>query len=46
MLNYRFYKAESVNGVVYTLITQRDLLDPKEVKSVKKISNSMLVEIV
>jgi hypothetical protein len=45
VLGYRFYKAESSNGVVYTLITRRDLLDPREVKTVKKITASMLVEV-
>jgi hypothetical protein len=44
VLGYRFYKAEAANGVVYTLITQRDLLDPKQVKTVKRISGSMLLE--
>ena len=46
VLGYRFYKAETANGVVYTLITQRDLLDPRHVKTVKRISGSMLLEIV
>jgi hypothetical protein len=46
LLGYRFYKAEAANGVVYTLITQRDLLDPKQVKTVKRLSGSMLVETV
>jgi hypothetical protein len=32
LLNYRFYKAESASGVVYTLITQRELLDPKDIR--------------
>lgn len=45
VLGYRFYKAETASGVVYTLITQRDLLDPKQVKNVKRISGSMLLEI-
>ncbi|WP_158808331.1 hypothetical protein [Beijerinckia sp. L45] len=46
LLSFRFYKAESSNGVVYTLITNRELLDPGSVKIVKKISSSMLLEIV
>ncbi|TXN72569.1 hypothetical protein [Methylobacterium sp. WL6] len=46
VLGYRFYKAEAANGVVYTLITQRDLLDPKQVRTVKRISGSMLLEVV
>ena len=37
VLGYRFYKAETANGVVYTLITQRDLLDPRQVRTVKRI---------
>lgn len=46
LLGYRFYKAEAENGVVYTLITRRELLDPKHVKTVKRLSGSMLVEMV
>lgn len=46
VMGYRFYKAEAANGVVFTLITDRDLLDPREVKTVKKISASMLLEVV
>lgn len=41
---FRFYKVESASGVVYTLISKRDILDPKEIKNVKKISSSMLME--
>jgi hypothetical protein len=45
VLSYRFYKAEAANGVVYTLITNRNLLDPANVKRVKGISGSMLLEV-
>ena len=43
-IGFRFYKVESANGVVFTIITTRDLLDPTDIKRVKKITNSMLVE--
>lgn len=46
VLGYRFYKVESANGVVYTVIAQRDLLSPGDIRKVKRISGSMLVEIV
>jgi len=38
-LSFRFYKVESETGIVYTLITQRELLDPRDVKTVKRISS-------
>lgn len=41
---FRFYKVESENGMVYTLITKRQIRNPKSIKSVKQISNSMLME--
>lgn len=44
LLSYRFYKVESDGGVVYTLITRRDLRDPKSIKKVLQISSSMLME--
>jgi hypothetical protein len=44
LLKYRFYKVESENGVVFTVITTRDLHDPKDLTQVKKITSSMLVE--
>lgn len=46
LMNFRFYKIESASGVVYTLVSNRDILDPKDIKSVKKISNYMLLEVV
>lgn len=45
LLSFRFYEVESATGVVYTLVSQRDLLDPKHVRRVKRISSSMLVEV-
>lgn len=44
LLKYRFYKVESERGVVYTLISRRELIDPKNVTRVWRISNSMLME--
>ena len=41
---FRFYKIESDSGMVYTLITRREIRSPKSIKSVKQISNSMLME--
>jgi hypothetical protein len=45
MFGFRFYKIESAHGVVYTIITTREILDPSKVKSVKQISSSMLLEV-
>lgn len=45
LVGYRFYKIEAANGMVYTLITQREIFDPRDVKTVKRISGSMLLEI-
>ena len=44
ILRYRFYKVESDGGVVYTLLTHRELRSPKSVKRVLRISSSMLME--
>lgn len=44
MFKFRFYKVESESGVVYTLLTRREIKDPKLIKMVKKISPSMLME--
>ncbi len=41
---FRFYKIESNSGMVYTLITRREIRNPKSIKSVKQISSSMLME--
>jgi hypothetical protein len=43
-LSYRFYKIESENGVVFTVITTRDLLDPKDISKIRQITSTMLVE--
>jgi hypothetical protein len=45
LLHFRFYKIESSTGVVYTLISKRDIRDPKSVKFIKKVSETMLMEI-
>lgn len=45
IMSFRFYKIESATGVVYTLVSNRDILDPKDIKKVKKISNYMLLEV-
>lgn len=42
---FRFYKVESSSGVVYTLIARREILDPRSVNSVTKLSMSMLLEV-
>lgn len=44
MLNFRFYKLESSKGMVYTLISKKNIRDPKEICRVKKISDTMLME--
>lgn len=44
VLRFRFYKLESSNGMVYTLISKREIRDPRDVKAVKKISESMLMD--
>jgi hypothetical protein len=46
LLKFRFYKVESASGVVYTLISKREIRDPRDVKVVKQISSSMLMEVV
>lgn len=45
LLKYRFYKVESSSGMVYTLISKKDITDPKNIRQVKKISNWMLIEV-
>lgn len=44
LFKYRFYKIESDNGVVYTLISKRNIRDPKTITEVKLISNNMIME--
>ncbi len=41
---FRFYKIESENGMVYMLITRRQIRSPQSIKSVKQISSGMLME--
>lgn len=45
VFRYRFYKAESDTGVVYTLIARRELLNPQDIKQVRRISSFMLMEV-
>lgn len=45
IFGFRFYKAESANGMVYTLITKRQINDPKDVVLVKRVSASMLMQV-
>jgi hypothetical protein len=44
VMGYRFYRAEAASGMVYTLITTREILDPRDIRTVKRISGSMLLE--
>ncbi|KIF51453.1 hypothetical protein [Vibrio owensii] len=44
LFKYRFYKTKSDSGVVYTLISKRNIRDPKTVKQVISISDSMIME--
>ena len=44
ILKFRFYKLESSTGMVYTLISKRAIRDPREIKAVKKLSETMLME--
>lgn len=44
IMKFRFYKFEASNGMVYTLISNREIRDPREIGSVRKISQNMLME--
>ena len=44
-MSFKFYKIESSNGLVYTLIAKREILDPKDIGFVKRISKNMLMEV-
>lgn len=44
IMKFRFYKFETSNGMVYTLISNREIRDPREIGLVKKISQNMLME--
>jgi hypothetical protein len=43
-VRFRFYKIEASSGMVYVLITRREIMDPRTVRLVKKLSSSMLLE--
>lgn len=43
-MRFKFYKVESSNGVVYTLVSKRAILDPRDIGLVKRISPNMLME--
>jgi hypothetical protein len=45
ILNFRFYRVETENGMVYTLIAKRDVLNPADLNQVKEISKTMLLEV-
>lgn len=42
---YRFYKVEAGTGMVYTLIARREIKDPRIPLVVKRISETMLMEV-
>lgn len=44
VMKFKFYKFESSNGVVYTLISRREIQDPRDIGLVKRISLNMLME--
>ncbi|WP_431273187.1 hypothetical protein ACQ858_13235 [Variovorax ureilyticus] len=44
LFSIRFYKIESENGMVYTLISREELRSPAQVKSVHLISTTMLLK--
>lgn len=44
LVKYRFYKVESDDGMVYVLITKNNIKSPANIKFVRKISHSMLME--
>lgn len=41
----RFYKVESANGMVFSLISRREILDPRNIKLVKTLSGSFVYEV-
>lgn len=43
-MRFKFYKIESSNGVVFTLVSKRVILDPRDIGPVKRISPNMLME--
>jgi hypothetical protein len=45
IFRFRFYKVEAESGMVYTLLAKRDILGPGDLKSVTRISATMLMEV-
>ncbi len=45
LFGFRFYKIETTPGLVYTLIARRDIRHPSDVRSVRRITGWMLMEI-
>ncbi|HYF87499.1 hypothetical protein [Azospirillum sp.] len=45
VLGFRFYEVEADHGFVYTVISRRELTHPADIKAVRKISSSMLLEV-
>lgn len=43
-LRYRFYKVEASNGMVYILISRRQILKASDISTVHQISSDMLLE--
>ncbi len=44
IFKYRFYEVESDDGMIYTLITKRNLRTPSSISRVIRISNNMIME--
>ena len=44
LFKYRFYKVESSDGMVYTLITRKVIRTPGDITRVMKLSSAMLME--
>lgn len=44
LFKFRFYKIESNDGMVYTLITKRVIRSPRDVTRVMKLSSTMIME--
>ena len=44
LFKFRFYKVESGDGMVYTLITRRIIRSPRDVTQVMRLSSTMLME--
>lgn len=44
LFKFRFYKIESNDGMVYTLITKRVIRSPRDITRVMKLSSTMIME--